>query len=213
MGKNHNTTAYRERLKKKILDTAIPLFKSNGVKGVKMDNIATELQISKRTLYEVYGNKEDLLFECVKHNVEDFRKMMNDYAQTAENEMDIVAYFIKEKLKELDQQNQACFTEIHKYPSIVEYLQKDREEQRARFALFMRKGIEHGFFRYDLNYDIANTMLDAAMSHVMNSMLYKKYSLKEILKTFITIYIRVCCTDKGIKYLDKFLNDNGTVPN
>ena len=59
-------TSYRRSLKQKILTTAASLFAKHGIKAVKMDDISNELSISKRTLYEIYDNKELLLFECVK---------------------------------------------------------------------------------------------------------------------------------------------------
>ena len=59
---------YRAALKGKILDKALQLFFANGIRAVKMDDIAKSLSISKRTLYELYDNKEILLFECLKKN-------------------------------------------------------------------------------------------------------------------------------------------------
>ena len=59
-------TEYREQLKDRILKTAMQEFLTNGIKQVKMDDIARKLGISKRTLYEIYGNKEELLFEGIK---------------------------------------------------------------------------------------------------------------------------------------------------
>lgn len=52
-------TVYRENLKIKILDTSMQLFKQKGIRAVKMDDIANDMGISKRTLYEIYSNKED----------------------------------------------------------------------------------------------------------------------------------------------------------
>lgn len=94
-------TAYRESLRHKILDTAMSFFKKKGIKAVRMDDISTELGISKRTLYEIYSNKEDLLFECLRNENEIMTKRLADYAMTAENEMAVIAYFIKIKLKDL----------------------------------------------------------------------------------------------------------------
>lgn len=74
MRKTGNITVYRENLKTRILETSMQLFKQKGIRAVKMDDIATEMGISKRTLYEIYSNKEDLLYECVKHDSE---KMTN----------------------------------------------------------------------------------------------------------------------------------------
>ena len=64
--KNITPTIYRQELKGKILVTAMSLFKREGIKRVKMDDIAQALSISKRTLYETYENKEQLLCCFVK---------------------------------------------------------------------------------------------------------------------------------------------------
>ncbi|MBR1834383.1 MAG: TetR/AcrR family transcriptional regulator [Bacteroidales bacterium] len=51
--------------RKKIVETAMQLFNSRGIRGVTMDDIAAALRISKRTLYETFANKEELLAECL----------------------------------------------------------------------------------------------------------------------------------------------------
>ena len=61
-----NLSAYRRGLKGKILETAMVMFAKNGIKAVRMDDIASSLNISKRTLYEIFENKEVLLFEGIK---------------------------------------------------------------------------------------------------------------------------------------------------
>ncbi len=208
MRKNGNTTAYRESLRLKILEKAMPLFKRNGVKAVKMDDVANEMGISKRTLYEIYSNKEDLLFECVKHDEDEMSKDISEYARTAENEMDVIAYFFKLKLKDLGSINPCFYTELHKYDKIVDFLQTSNASRRDSSVEFIRKGIEHGFFRDDLNYNIVHKMGDGVMNYVMESKLYKTYSFREIFRTFIEIYMRGCCTEKGLRYLDNFMRCN-----
>lgn len=49
----------------KIILTSIELFNSYGCKTVTMDQISSTLHISKRTLYEIFSNKEELLMECL----------------------------------------------------------------------------------------------------------------------------------------------------
>ena len=51
--------------KRRIVETASQLFNSRGLRGVTMDDIANTLHISKRTLYETFANKEELLAECL----------------------------------------------------------------------------------------------------------------------------------------------------
>lgn len=202
-----NMTTYRESLKQKILDTAMSLFKEKGIKAVRMDDIATVMAISKRTLYEIYSNKEDLLFECVRNENETLTRKIAEYAMVAENEMAVVAYFIKLRLKDLGSINPLFFTEMEKYGRILAFFKQNSERQTARSQEFMRKGVEHGFFRDDLNYDIINHMGDAAMNYVMRTRLYEKYKLNEIFRTFVVVFLRGCCTEKGLKYLDKFVSE------
>ena len=56
---------YRQELRSRIVEAATQMFHKHGIKMVKMDDIATSLTISKRTLYEIYDNKEDLVYEVV----------------------------------------------------------------------------------------------------------------------------------------------------
>ena len=48
------TNSYRLALKDKILDAAMNAFMKRGIRAVKMDDIAQQLTISKRTLYDIY---------------------------------------------------------------------------------------------------------------------------------------------------------------
>ena len=59
-------TLYRQELKGRILEMAMQEFMTNGIRKVKMDDIARMLGISKRTLYEIYQDKEAILFEGLK---------------------------------------------------------------------------------------------------------------------------------------------------
>ena len=58
-------SAYKQSLRSKIIETALKAFRAHGIRAVTMDDVATELKISKRTLYEIFGNKEEVLSECV----------------------------------------------------------------------------------------------------------------------------------------------------
>lgn len=63
---------YKKEVKAKILQLATTMFIQHGIRKVKMDDIATHLKISKRTLYEIYQNKETyftrLLYSTISVN-------------------------------------------------------------------------------------------------------------------------------------------------
>ena len=79
MYKTNTPTEYREQLRGRILETAMKEFCARGIKQVKMDDIARKLGISKRTLYEIYANKETLLFEGVKQREEAYDHQIKKY--------------------------------------------------------------------------------------------------------------------------------------
>ena len=67
MQSSKSESSYRNALRGRILDVAMHAFATKGIRAVKMDDIAQSLTISKRTLYELYDNKEKLLLEATHH--------------------------------------------------------------------------------------------------------------------------------------------------
>lgn len=209
MQKNYNTTVYREGLKQQTLVVAMSLFKRNGVKSVKMDDIATELGISKRTLYEMYSNKEDLLFECVKNDKQRCYQQLVEYSKTAANEMEIITYFFSIQINDLGTTNPVFFTDIIKYERIADYLKRNKAKLKRNSKAFIERGIEHGYFRDDVNYEILDRLGDVSMDNAMRTRLYSRYPLKEIFRTCMLIFTRTCCTPIGQQYMERVLaNDN-----
>lgn len=199
--KNITPTIYRQELKGKILVAAMSLFKREGIKRVKMDDIAQALSISKRTLYEIYENKEQLLCEGVIYEHQLRMERLRQFTETANNEIEVVMEVIRQDLVRLGGINPLFFSELGKYDRVVKYLHEKHEEKRLSSIEFVKSGIEHGYFRADLNYDIVSKMSDALIEHVMMTKMYGKYPLSEIFRNYVNILFRGICTDKGLLHL------------
>ena len=205
MQKNTTTTEYKKALRQRIIDAAMQCFMQKGIKAVRMDDIANELSISKRTLYEIFQNKEDLLFEGVKNATEQQSQSMLVYSQQHNDVMQIIQHFYVLKIRELDTVNPLFFTEINKYDKVRNYLQERHEEQRKNTNKFFLRGVEEGYFLPQLNYDIVTRLGDASMEYVMSTKMYKEYSLQELFKNFVSVLLRGYCTEKGQRLLEKSL--------
>ena len=204
MLKNCNITTYRFELKHRILQTAMSLFKKQGIKSVKMDDISAALGISKRTLYEIYNNKEDLLLEGVKDDHErSLQELMAFAEEGGHNEIEIVMKFVQMRMKDLNGINPLFFSEMHRYRRVVDFLQEQHEHQSLKSLEFIREGVRHGYFLPELNYDIVVSMGEAVMNHVMGTKLYERYPIREIFKNYVSVLIRGYCTEKGVQELDK----------
>lgn len=199
--KNITPTIYRQELKGKILVTAMSLFKREGIKRVKMDDIAQALSISKRTLYETYENKEQLLCEGVIYEHQLRQEQLRQFTEQAENEIEVVMEFIRQEIVLLGGINPLFFSELAKYERVVELLNEEHEQKRLHSMEFVKMGVEKGYFRSDINYDIVTKMSDAVVQHVMMTKMYEEYPLSEIFRNHVDILFRGICTDKGIAAL------------
>ena len=204
MRKNGHPTNYRQELRDKILRTAMRLFKKHGVKSVKMDDISNALAIYKRTLYEIYDNKEELLLAGVRHDQMIKRQQMESFATKGNhNEIEVMAQFVKMQMEDLNNISPLFFSEIGLYKRVVSFIQEHKAEQRRYILAFIQQGVEHGYFMPGLNYDIVIDMGDGVMNYVMETKLYEQYPIQEIFQNYVSVLMRGYCTDKGIQELDK----------
>ena len=203
MYKGSSQTCYKLELRNRILKAAMTEFLHKGVKSVKMDNIANTLAISKRTLYEIYSNKEELLLEAVRIHEQEFNDHMLQYSlDKNHNVMDIIIEFYKKKLLAIADVSPLFLVELRKYKQVVEYLERMNAERHNNALLFFRRGVKEGFFRSDLNFDIILKTSSASVNYAMETQMYKNYSITAIMHNTIFLYLRGICTTKGIKVLD-----------
>lgn len=204
MNKNSTSTEYRQELKERILETACQQFRTKGIRAVKMDDIANMLSVSKRTVYEIYDNKEQLLMECVKrqHYATD-RQMCEFAAKGDKHVMDIILEFYRIKMRDLTTISPVYFTEMHRYPEIIKWLERKHNESDHNAQEFFRQGIEEGYFRTDVNYELITKVASGTMDYIMKNHLYQVYGPKEMFRNVIMLYIRGFCTAKGIIELER----------
>lgn len=203
MYKGSSQTCYKLELRNRILKAAMTEFLHKGVKSVKMDDIANTLAISKRTLYEIYSNKEELLLEAVRIHEQEFNDHMLQYSlDKKHNVMDIIIEFYKKKLLSIADVSPLFLVELRNYKQVVEYLERMNAERHNNALLFFRRGVKEGFFRSDLNFDIILKTSSATANYAMETQMYKNYSITAIMHNTIFLYLRGICTTKGIKVLD-----------
>lgn len=201
-------TSYRQTLKQKILATAMMLFSERGIKAVKMDDISNHLSISKRTLYEIYDNKEDLLFECLKNRFEESEKQLAESVANADNVMDILISIYRIKVDILKRTHPLFYYELDKYPKILEYFEKQNADKQQQQMDFISRGIKEGFFRSDVNYHLTFALFDVSNRYVLSNYSSFRFTMEQVFYNLIFVFLRGFCTMKGIEVLDKFLEED-----
>jgi len=196
---------YRSILKRRIMDTAMMLFAQQGVKAVKMHDIARQLGISKRTLYEIYTDKEELLYQGVMAYDKEKHDYLGKYAKEATNVIEVIVEAYQMKIKEAHTVNPLFYEDIMKYPKVELFLKDEHERTREGFGRFMHRGVEEGCLRPDVNYQLFQYFLDDIGMYVMNNQLMKKYSVDELFGNLFLVTLRGLCTAKGLQLLEEAL--------
>lgn len=204
MHQSDQQTDYKHHLRKRILRTASREFFSHGIRSVKMDDIAGKLKISKRTLYEIFDNKESLLLSMVKEEMTDFDDQMQKV--TKQEGCSVITVLLEFYRMQMERLNQVCiayYEDLQKFPIVLKYLEDVRVQHENDGAVFFKKGVDEGYFLGGLDYALISRLASETMENAMESKMYKEYSLKKIFHNVILLFIRGMCTQKGIEELDR----------
>jgi hypothetical protein len=92
-----------------------------------------------------------------------------------------------------------------RYPQVKKFLDEQNNLMRDKSHDFIQRGVEEGYFRADLNYQMAVLQFDAMGEYIMQKELYRQYSIEDIFRNLVFVSLRGLCTDKGIKAIDEML--------
>ncbi len=206
ISKGDKSTDYRQQLSQRIIETATKMFFSRGIKAVKMDDVAARLAISKRTLYEIFNNKEKLLLHCVKklknEKDEHFKQFMKGQKRT---EIDAIIEFYRFQMNRTASISPHFVSDLHRYPSVVSWMNEVRRTSDRIAQDFFQKGVDNGYFRKEVNFDLIWKFADVAMSNAIQSGIVEKYGVQQVFKNVTMLYVRGFCTLKGIEALEKMI--------
>ena len=200
-----NISDYRRALKDRILEHAMHEFAYRGIKSVKMDDIAQGLCISKRTMYEIYENKECLLFEGIKRAKEKNEKEMEAIIGRSANVIELVIAIYRKRVEEFKDTCPQFYLDLEKYPSIINYLNQFHNKKHNAFMAFLERGVQEGYFLSDVNIELFAELFDAIIDNIVKRQLYLHYPIEQIFKSQLLVVFRGFCTVEGIKILDRCL--------
>ncbi len=187
------------------------LFLINGAKTLTMDEVAREFGISKKTLYQKYKNKEELLEAVLHFNLEE----MIEHVQILDAKIDnpIERMICRdEKLDEVSGSNNSVLIRqlLKYYPAIfVKHMMNFSEKFSELLIKNIVKGRLQGLYRDDFNEEnYAKIFFQLLMSY--DSSPYfdtSKFSRADYQKDTLLFYLNAITTEKGKEILNK-LKDN-----
>lgn len=207
MSTNNTKIPHHAELYGQIVDVAMKAFRREGIKNVTMDEIAHGLTMSKRTLYQIFSNKEELLLACVKKKEAEERVLHAECWERTGNVMPFLLETFAAQMNEMDDINPCFFTDIVKYPALDRYFKEQNRLREAESVAFLNKGKEQGYFRPDVNFHIVYNQVNCGLKTLLTNEEMNKYSRRELFVNTVIPYLRGCSTMKGIEMIDRFIEE------
>lgn len=197
----------RNELKQMVVEQAQQAFMQKGIKAVKMDDLAAQMSISKRTLYEWFGDKKNLLKECIRMHYEKEREAMNGIVATSENILEIILKSYERRLEQLHQINFQYYQEVWSQPDLVACYHESEELSSQRICDAMRSGVKQGLFREDVNYQVFDLLFSNQFRLLYETDAWKKFPPAEIFRSIVLVNVRGILTEKGQRLMETFLEN------
>ena len=190
-------------IKNNILQKVTALFFRYGIKSVTMDDIARELGMSKKTLYQFFENKNDLITQMFQLEEERDIDITKCILAEADNAVDELMGFAKHGIDE--------FAKIMSSPTIVYDLQKyyreiwDNFEAGINQRIYdgtkanIERGKKEGLYRLDIDADIVAKFYVRQTMSILDedSFPVKHYNKIRLFTQYLIYHINGIATPKG----------------
>jgi AcrR family transcriptional regulator len=183
------------------------LFHRYGIKSVTMDDVAHELSISKKTLYEHYSDKSHLVHAVIEHEFSCLEKKFKSVKEEPKNAMDEIFIIYRHHAMMIKEHHPSFEFDLKKYyPEIYAGLRKDRRAKVMEATLKnLKKGKSEGLYRADLNENLIAKLNMMRIECITENDLFsidELYSQEYSLEIFI-YHLHGILSEKGLKYLEQ----------
>lgn len=201
------TSGNMEVKAKSIAVRSRDIFMKYGIRSVSMDDISRQLGMSKKTLYQHFENKSDLVRQVLQDSHEDFEASIENVLSEGNNAIDDlldISLFIAEHMKEV---NVVVTFDLQKYyPELYrEYLDKKRNFAFNYLTGNLLKGIREDLYRDDLSIELIAKLYVQKIEDLHDPRVYdaEKISFTEVFEVMFENHIRGIANENGINYFNE----------
>lgn len=201
---------FRMETKDKILKGAEELFFKYGIKNITMDEIARHLSISKKTIYQFFKDKDDVLRSLMEHSLSEDKCRLEEVSRTSKNTIEEVFKLMDEMREMFSRINPIFFYEINRYyPEIWKIFDSFKKEFIYNSVVnSLRRGQEEGLIRKDIDIKILSTLRVELVEIGMRGEIFPtdKFKIVDVQLALSEHFLYGVCTLKGHKLINKHKN-------
>jgi AcrR family transcriptional regulator len=201
--------------RERILRGAEELFMKYGVRSISMDDIARHLSVSKKTLYQHFADKEDIVTMVSKAHLDRNIKEFNQVRDNAKNAIDELANLSICLKRNMEDMNPSLLFDLQKYHPKAWSVWLNHKNKFIRDCVErnLKQGIEEGHFRAEINTEIIAAMRLEIVQLAFDENVFprEKFRLTEVQMQLFDHFVYGMVTDKGRKLYQKYkekINNN-----
>lgn len=191
-----------------IIKHTSKMFIEQGIKAVRMDDIAQELSISKRTLYELFGDKEELIYQSIRHYSETSRERRMEEIADLDNSLEVMILNLRGMMDVAPIAGRMRRNMRRFYPSVYNRLEEDVQSKSYNdLENWMDNCVANGYFESHINKERAVKLLHHSVHGMLINTLHEEApsdKLIEMMYYALLIFIRGLCTEKGKVAFDTY---------
>jgi TetR/AcrR family transcriptional regulator, cholesterol catabolism regulator len=198
-------------IKFNILSATAELFMRYGIRSVTMDTIAKELAMSKKTIYQYFKDKNEIVEQVTILHLENEKKMFEDVKTSSKNSIEELIKVSKCLGNSLATINPSLLYDLQKFhpKAWQKYLEYKEKVFRSGILHSLRKGMEEGFYRPEINPEIIATIRLEQVQIAFDQRIFPvaKFDFKEIQMEIFTHFVYGIVTEKGRELYISYLGN------
>ena len=200
-------------VRERILEESEMLFFRYGVRRVTMDDVAKALGMSKKTLYQYYSDKDELVAEATQAHLDRERIEFDKIFRNSENSIKSLFLISQCMRKSLSEINPSVLFDLKRfYPKSWEYWTEFKDQYIFKSIVEnIKKGIEEEYFRSEVNAEILANLrvMEIQILFDRESFPSEKFNFMEVQMQLFNHFVYGIATEKGRKLYKEYLeNEN-----
>lgn len=172
-----------------------------------MDDVAKELGMSKKTIYQFVENKAELVNLTMRSYLEEERKQLDAILKPSKNSIDEMVQMISYFIHQVQEFNPSALNDLQKYyPETWSIYNEHRFDfMLSRITENLKNGVSQGVYRNDLNTDVISKLYIGGVDILINQAYFpsEKYAFIETYKEYLNYHLRGIVSAKGLKYIEQ----------
>ena len=195
--------------RERIIRKAIQLYLSRWIRSVTMDDVAVESGVSKRTIYEIFKDKDDLVLQSLSEMIMQNNRAALEIIDKTNNVIEAIFYILKGEQERQANLAPVFINDIKKYFPMLNETLYSKKESIKKFSpsyMLLEKGVKEEIFNRAIRIDLVDNFLHELIGLMHNSerLALLQPTAIDVLNNIFLPYFKGLCTRRGLELMEKY---------